>query len=237
MIALLHSMSDDSGNPVIRRMFERFALLAILCLAASPSSAQTGAPAAVQPAGVEAGASHEAPHPKIVRVGLQTSEGAIVLALEAERAPVTTANFLRYVDEKRLDGATIYRATKVAPDFGLIQGGVRNDPKRVLPPIAHEPTSMTGLSHVDGTISMARAAPGSANGDFFITIGAMPSLDADPSQPGDNLGFAAFGHVAEGMDVIRRILDSPTSPTEGEGAMRGQILAAPVRILAARRAE
>jgi len=63
----------------------------------------------------------------------------------------------------------------------------------------------------------------------------MPSLDADPSQPGDNLGFAAFGHVAEGMDVVRRILDSPTSPTEGEGAMKGQILAVPVRILAARR--
>ncbi|MGS1015568.1 peptidylprolyl isomerase [Allosphingosinicella humi] len=212
-------------------MFRRFALLALLCLAVSPATAQAAAPVA----GIEAPAP--APRPATVRVSLETSEGAIVLELEAERAPITTANFLRYVEGKRLDGIAIYRATKVAENFGLIQGGVRGDPKRVLPSIAHEPTSVTGLSHVDGTISMARAAPGSANGDFFITIGDMPSLDADPSQPGDNLGFAAFGHVAEGMDVVRRILDSPTSPTEGEGAMKGQILAVPVRILAARRVE
>ncbi|HEY1144802.1 MAG TPA: peptidylprolyl isomerase [Allosphingosinicella sp.] len=214
-------------------MFRRFALLALLWLAVSPATAQAAAPVA----GTEATASAPAPRPATVRVSLETSEGAIVLELEAERAPITTANFLRYVEGKRLDGIAIYRATKVAENFGLIQGGVRGDPKRVLPSIAHEPTSVTGLSHVDGTISMARAAPGSANGDFFITIGDMPSLDADPSQPGDNLGFAAFGHVAEGMDVVRRILDSPTSPTEGEGAMKGQILAVPVRILAARRVE
>ena len=216
-------------------MFRRFAPWALLWLAASPTLAQTADPVAAGQIRTEATTPASAPRPATVRVSLQTSEGAIVLELEAERAPVTTANFLRYVEGKRLDGVAIYRATKVAPDFGLIQGGVRNDPKRVLPPIAHEPTSVTGLSHVDATISMARAAPGSANGDFFITVGAMPSLDADPSQPGDNLGFAAFGHVAEGMDVVRRILDSPTSPTEGEGAMKGQILAVPVRILAARR--
>lgn len=214
-------------------MFRRFALLALLWLAVSPATAQAAAPVG----GTEAPASAPAPRPATVRVSLETSEGAIVLELEAERAPITTANFLRYVEGKRLDGIAIYRATKVAENFGLIQGGVRGDPKRVLPSIAHEPTSVTDLSHVDGTISMARAAPGSANGDFFITIGDMPSLDADPSQPGDNLGFAAFGHVAEGMDVVRRILDSPTSPTEGEGAMKGQILAVPVRILAARRVE
>lgn len=214
-------------------MFRRFALLALLWLAVSPATAQAAAPVG----GTEAPASAPAPRPATVRVSLETSEGAIVLELEAERAPITTANFLRYVEGKRLDGIAIYRATKVAENFGLIQGGVRGDPKRVLPSIAHEPTSVTGLSHVDGTISMARAAPGSANGDFFITIGDMPSLDADPSQPGDNLGFAAFGHVAEGMDVVRRILDSPTSPTEGEGAMKGQILAVPVSILAARRVE
>lgn len=214
-------------------MFRRFALLALLWLAVSPAIARAAAPVG----GIEAPAPAPAPRPATVRVSLETSEGAIVLELEAERAPITTANFLRYVEGKRLDGIAIYRATKVAENFGLIQGGVRGDPKRVLPSIAHEPTSVTGLSHVDGTISMARAAPGSANGDFFITIGDMPSLDADPSQPGDNLGFAAFGHVAEGMDVVRRILDSPTSPTAGEGAMKGQILAVPVRILAARRVE
>jgi len=170
-----------------------------------------------------------------VRVALNSSEGAIVIELEAKRAPITTSNFLRYVDQKRFDGMSIYRATRVVPGFGLIQGGVRNDPKRVLPPIAHEPTSQTGLSHKDGTISMARNAPGTASGDFFITIGDIPSMDADPSQRGDNLGFAAFGHVVEGMEIVRRILEVPTSPTEGEGAMKGQLLAPPVRILTARR--
>jgi peptidyl-prolyl cis-trans isomerase A (cyclophilin A) len=203
--------------------------LAILGLAAIPALAQP--PTTTRPA------QAEAPRPATVRVTLQTGEGPIVLELEKERAPITTANFLRYVDQKRLDGTSFYRATKVADGYGLIQGGLRNDPKRLLPPIAHEPTSTTGLSHVDGAISMARAAPGSATADFFITIGAIPSMDANPAQPGDNLGFAAFGHVVEGMDVVRRILDAPTSPTEGEGAMKGQMLATPVRILGARRTE
>lgn len=170
-----------------------------------------------------------------VRVILQTSAGAIAVALETERAPVTTANFLRYVDRKRLDGASFYRATRVGDGLGLIQGGIRNDPKRALPPIAHEPTTQTGLSHVDGAISMARHAPGSATGDFFIMVGASPSMDANPSQAGDNLGFAVFGRVVEGMDVVRKILAAPTSPTEGEGVMKGQILADPVRIVSARR--
>jgi peptidyl-prolyl cis-trans isomerase A (cyclophilin A) len=175
--------------------------------------------------------------PGIVRVTLQTSEGPIVLALEAGRAPLTTANFLRYVDGKRLDGTSFYRATKVGAGYGLIQGGVRNDPKRLLPPIAHEPTSRTGLSHVDGAISMARLAPGSATADFFITVGALTTMDANPALPGDNAGFAVFGRVVEGMDTVRRILDAPTSPTDGEGVMKGQMLAAPVVITAARRVE
>lgn len=176
-----------------------------------------------------------APKPAMVRVELVTEQGPILLELEKERAPVTTANFLRYVDGKRLDGITFYRASKVAPHFGLIQGGVRNDPKRVYSDIAHEPTSATGVTHGDGTISMARAAPGTASGDFFITVGAMPTMDADPKAPGDNLGFAAFGRVAAGMDVVRRILDAPTSSTDGEGAMKGQMLAPAIKILAARR--
>ncbi len=202
----------------------RFALLAFAVLPLVPVQAQEPAPVA-------------APQPAVVRVTLETEAGPIVLALEKERAPVTTANFLRYVDEKRLDGVTFYRATPIGQGYGLIQGGVRNDPKRVLPPIAHEPTTKTGLSHVDGAISMARAAPGSANADFFITVGDLVSMDADPKQPGDNQGFAVFGRVVEGMDVVRRILAAPTSPTEGEGAMKGQMLAPPIRILSARRAD
>jgi peptidyl-prolyl cis-trans isomerase A (cyclophilin A) len=169
-------------------------------------------------------------------VTLETSEGPIVIELEKERAPVTTANFLRYIDGKRLDGINFYRAMKVAPGTGLIQGGVREG-SRLFPPIAHEPTTQTGLIHVDGAISMARHAPGSATADFFIIVGGMASLDANPQQPGDNLGFAVFGRVVDGMDVVRRILDAPTSPTEGEGVMRGQMLAKPVRIVSARRAD
>lgn len=174
-----------------------------------------------------------------VRVAITTSEGPIVLALEKERAPITTANFLRYVDQKRLDGTAFYRAMKLSDDgsYGLIQGGTQGNPKKVLPKIAHEPTTKTGLSHTDGAISMARGAPGSADGDFFITIGALDSLNADPSKPGDNLGFAVFGRVVEGMDTVRKIMNAPTSPTLGVGVMKGQMIAAPVRILTARRAQ
>ena len=173
--------------------------------------------------------------PATVTVVLTTSAGAITLVLEKERAPITTANFLHYVDTHRLDGATIYRAVKVAPGYGLIQGGLKNDPKKVYPPIKLEPTSQTGLHHTDGAISMARAAPDSATSDFFIVIGDLVSMDADPSKPGDNQGFAAFGHVTDGMDVVRASLDAPTSPTEGPPGMKGQILAQPIRILSARR--
>lgn len=207
-------------------MMIRFAALALFLSAPLPLVAQTvAAPAA------------EAARPEVVRVSLETSAGPILLELESERAPLTTANFLRYVDGKRLAGATIYRAVNVAPGYGLVQGGVRNDPERVLPPIAHEPTSKTGIKHVDGTISMARADPGTANGDFFITVGTMPSMDADPARAGDPLGYAAFGRVVEGMDVVRSILVAPTSHTEGEGVMKGQMLAPPIRIVAARRVD
>ena len=181
-------------------------------------------------------AGTNAPVPQLlVNVRIETTEGPIVVALEQARAPITTANFLRYVDEKRFDGISFYRAVNVAPGFGLIQGGIRGDARKLLPPIKHEPTTVTGLSHIDGAISMARNAPGTADASFFITVGAIPSMDADPKQSGDNLGFAVFGHVTEGMDIVRHILQEPTSPTEGEGVMKGQMLVQPVRILSARR--
>ena len=172
-----------------------------------------------------------------VRVKLETAQGAIVLELYPDKAPITAGNFLRYVDGKRFDGATFYRASKVpnAPEFGLIQGGVQNDPAKVLKPIAHEPTTKTGLSHTDGVISMGRTNPGTATSDFFIVLGDMTYMDADPKQPGDNLGFAAFGKVVEGMDVARKILAEPTSQTAGVGVMKGEMLAKPVKIISARR--
>jgi peptidyl-prolyl cis-trans isomerase A (cyclophilin A) len=170
--------------------------------------------------------------PALVRIKMTTSMGVIVLDLEAEKAPLTTRNFLRYVDLKKLDATTFYRAMPNGDGRGLIQGG---DSRRALPPIAHEPTSQTGLSHTDGTISMVRGAPGTARGDFFICIGDMSGLDAGKSAP-DNPGFAAFGHVVEGMDVVKAIHAAPVSPTEGEGALKGQMLTPRVPILTTRRA-
>lgn len=209
-------------------MKRRLVLGFFLGLACGPALAQDVPPPPAAP-----------PPPAVVevRVTMLTSEGAIVLAVDKTHAPITATNFLRYVDQKRLDGTTIYRALKFGDDGGLIQGGTRDNPKRVLPPIAHEPTTKTGLSHVAGTISMARFNPGSANGDFFILASDIPQLDADPTQPGDNVGYAAFGHVVEGMDVVKRIVALPTSPTAGEGAMRGQMLAAPVKIISVRRSD
>lgn len=173
------------------------------------------------------------PAPAAVRVAIETDAG-IILAETDPRAPVTSANFLRYVDEGRFDGTTFYRGMVLSPAAGLIQGGTSGAPERVLPPIAHEPTSETGLSHTDGALSMARFDPGTATGDFFIIVGDVRSLDAGKSAPGDP-GFAVFGHVVEGMDIVRRILAAPKSPTEGEGFMRGQMLDPRIRILSARR--
>ena len=173
------------------------------------------------------------PKPATVRVALTTALGRIVLELEKERAPITTANFLRYVDGKRLDGITFYRTVRVQPDFGFIQFGVQNAPKRVLPPIRHEPTTQTGLSHTDGVISIARLAPGTAAGDFTISIGDQrPSLDADPKRSGDNAGYAAFGRVVEGMDVVKRILDQPVA---AGGYFKGEQIATPVVVTTARK--
>ena len=203
-----------------------------------------GGPAVAQdqagePPAVAAPAVQPAPKAETVRVTLTTGEGPIVLELEKERAPITTANFLKYVDSKRFDGQNFYRALNIAENFGLIQAGVTKlkPGDKLPPPIAHEPTTQTGLSHQTGTVSMARGAPGTARWDFFIVVGDMSSLDAQPDQPGDNLGFAAFGHVVEGMDVVMRIMGSPISPTLGEkDGMKGQMLEAPVTILSARRA-
>ena len=175
----------------------------------------------------------DAPAPALPRVQMETSAGRIVIEVEATRAPITAANFLRYVDERRFDGLSFYRAMQAAPGAGLVQGGTNNDPERTLPPIAHEPTTLTGLSHVDGAVSMARYAPGTATGDFFVSVGPTPSYDAGRSLSVDPDGFAVFGRVVQGMDVVRAILAAPTSPTEGEGVMRGQMVAPKITILQA----
>lgn len=203
-------------------------LLALLAQATTPAPAGTPVPMPA-PAATTAPVTDPARAP--VKVRLDTAAGPIVIAVDREHAPLTAANFLRYVDAKKLDGVGFYRAVKVGDGFGLAQFGTRNDPKRTLPPVAFEPTSKTGLSHVDGAVSMAMAKPGTAAGDFFVVVGDLKSMDAHDNEP----GFAVFGRVIEGMDVIRRILASPTSPTEGVGVMKGQMLAPTIRIASARR--
>ena len=211
-------------------MLRRFALA--LCLFAAPLTAQTTAPPPPAPAAIPAPAAHV---PATAKVAIETSLGTITVAIETERAPITAANFLRYVDQKRYDGTFFYRADPVQKDFGLIQAGTRGDPKRTLKPIPHEPTTKTGLSNTDGALSMARNAPGTATSDFFIIVGDMSGLDAKPGAPGDNQGFAVFGHVLDGMDVVHKIMLSPTDPNSGEGVMKGQMLAPKIAILKAHR--
>ncbi|MBU6208159.1 MAG: peptidylprolyl isomerase, partial [Alphaproteobacteria bacterium] len=129
------------------------------------------------------------PAPVLIHVVLNTSLGPIELALDKTHAPISTANFLHYLDLKKLDGTNFYRALKVTPNDGLVQFGV----KYPLKPIAHEPTSQTGLTNKDGAIAMARQAPGTAAGDFFIDVGDMSGLDAKPGGSGDTAGYAVFG--------------------------------------------
>ena len=196
-------------------MFSRIMLAASLATVAVPAAAQP------------------APADDLVPVAIDTSVGRIVVALDKAHAPITTANFLHYVDTHRYDGETIYRAMKMG-DGGLIQGGVRSDARKLYPPIAHEPTTVTGLHNVAGTISMAFAGPGTTRADFFILVSDQPAFDAG-GPGGDANGFAAFGHVTEGMDVVRKILDSPVSETKGPEVMKGQMLDPPIKILKAER--
>jgi peptidyl-prolyl cis-trans isomerase A (cyclophilin A) len=172
------------------------------------------------------------PIPGMVRVRLVTSEGPIVVALDARRAPKTTANFLAYVDDGRLDETRFYRASrrKGDPRSGFVQGGIGTDPRRMLPALPLESTDQTGLRHLDGTLSMAHGAnPDSANGNFSIMVGANPALDAR----GANRGYAAFGRVVAGMAVVRRILAKPSGG--GSGAMAGQMILDPVTLIRAER--
>jgi peptidyl-prolyl cis-trans isomerase A (cyclophilin A) len=199
-------------------------LASALALVAAATSAQVPvAPAA-------------APAATLPRVAVVTSKGRFVVEADTLHAPISAGNFLRYVDQRRLDGTRFYRTVKVGERFGFVQFGSDGDPKRTLPPIAHEPTTKTGLRHVDGTISTARLAPGSARGEFTIAVGDQPSFDADPARPGDNQGYAAFGHVVEGMDVVLSIFDAPVAPEATvRGSFKGEVPATPVTIVSARR--
>jgi peptidyl-prolyl cis-trans isomerase A (cyclophilin A) len=207
-------------------MLRRLVVLALglvpLGLAPLAASAQTAAAPAAPPA-----------NPK---VAIETSAGPMVVEVYLDKAPISARNFLRYVDAKRLDGVVFYRTVKPAEKFGFVQFGIQNAPAKMFPPIKHEPTTETGIKHLDGTLSLPRLAPGTARGEFTIMVGDQPSFDADPSKPGDNLGYAAFGRVIEGKDVLLKILDAPTSPTKTlGGSFKGEVPEVPVKIVSAHR--
>jgi peptidyl-prolyl cis-trans isomerase A (cyclophilin A) len=193
-------------------------------------------PAAPPPAPAPEPVAAQPSNPANPQVVITTELGKIRLELYADKAPITTANFLKYVDRKLYDNITFYRASKPpgqkTNDYGSIQGGLRDDVKRKLPPIKHESTLQTGIKHGDGIISMGRYAPGTAQADWVICVGDMSYLDATATDP----GFAAFGKVLEGMPVVQQILGLPTDPNKGVGAMKGEILVKPVKIISIRRA-
>jgi peptidyl-prolyl cis-trans isomerase A (cyclophilin A) len=169
-----------------------------------------------------------------VRVLVQTELGDIVLEVDTQHAPRTAANFLRYLDAGQYDGGAFHRTVKMdnQPDspvkIEVIQAGVSpNRTKEGFPPIAIERTSETGLRHTDGAISMARSQPDSATSGWFICINDQPSLDFGGARNPDGQGFAAFGRVVQGMDVVRKIQRAPNSDA--------QRLTPPITILKAAR--
>lgn len=177
---------------------------------------------------------------------METEAGTIEFALDGDRAPATVANFLRYVDAGRYDGGRFHRTVRTAPDnqpqsavkIDVIQGGVNPAFKEQdHPPVPLERTSSTGLRHMDGTLSMARMEPDSATSDFFVCIGDQPELDFGGKRNLDGQGFAAFGRVTAGMDVVRKIHRSPASAstTTATVAAGNQRLDPAIRILRVRR--
>ncbi len=163
-----------------------------------------------------------------VRVLIRTEKGDIEAELDAGKAPATVANFLRYVDARLYDGGRFHRTVTPAnqPDnkvkIEVIQAGL--DPAKVkdeFPPIKLERTRDTGLRHTDGALSMARDGPDTATADFFVCIGDQPELDFGGKRNPDGQGFAAFGRVVKGMDVVRKIQAGPAD---------GQTLNPPVKI-------
>ena len=174
-----------------------------------------------------------------IHLTMQTSLGAIELELYPDKAPLTVENFVRLTDGGHFDGATFYRTVSPENDNGVptisvIQGGI-GDAQSPFAPIAHETTLQTGLPHLDGSLSMARSEVGTASTEFFICIGAQPALDFAGTRNADGEGFAVFGRVVSGMDVVHEIHQSPAdAPTEFE-YFQNQLINEPVVIISLRR--
>lgn len=185
------------------------------------------------------GAAEPARDDAAARIVMETAVGEIEIEVYPEQAPLTAGNFLRLVDGGHLDGASFYRTVSPANDNGspvisVIQGGLGDSPGP-FSPIVHETTRESGLAHLDGTISMARAAVGTASSEFFICIGDQPALDFGGARNADGQGFAAFGRVVGGMEVVRLIHAMPANaPTDSE-YVKGQMLDDQVVIRSVRR--
>lgn len=160
--------------------------------------------------------------PSNPRVDLETPFGIIRIEVDSARAPRTAANFLRYVDEGRFDQASFYRVRREEAELmqegtAIVQGGLyrNDDTTRLLPPVAFESTEQTGIRHTEGVVSMARFGDvNSARAEFFVVIGDQPHLDY---RGPEKAGYAAFGRVVEGMDLVRQI---QRLPVEGEALAR-----------------
>ena len=176
-----------------------------------------------------------------VLVTMATSYGEVQIELYPDKAPLSVSNFLQYVDGGYYDGSTFYRSVHYGNDKGkpkieVIQGG-RGDAEAPFPPIAHESTERTGILHTDGVISMARGDVGTASSEFFICIGDQPGLDFGEARNPDEQGFAAFGRVVSGMDVILTIHNLPSDAPADSAYVEGQIIEEPAVIESIRRTE
>jgi peptidyl-prolyl cis-trans isomerase A (cyclophilin A) len=176
--------------------------------------------------------------PSVQAVLLEMEAGVIEVVVNLGKAPITAGDFLNYVDRRLFDGASFFRTVRPDNDPGPIKINViqacLEDEARLLPPIAHEPTNVTGIHHRDGTLSIGRTQPGTGTvAAFFICIGEQRALDYGGRRNSDGQGFAAFGRVTGGMDVVHAIWRSKTKASQGSNY--AQTLASPVRILRARR--
>lgn len=176
-----------------------------------------------------------------VKVLMSTDVGEIEIELYQSKAPITAGNFLSLVDAGNLNGASFYRVVSNENDKGLplievIQGGL-GDRADDFENIQHETTEQTGILHTDGVISMARGAVGTASTEFFIILGDQPSLDFGGTRNADGQGFAAFGKVVNGMNVVRQIQNLPADGLSDSDYTIGQILTEPVIINSVQRLE
>jgi peptidyl-prolyl cis-trans isomerase A (cyclophilin A) len=169
-----------------------------------------------------------------VRVVLRTDLGDILVEVYPDKAPAAAGDFLRYVDEGLYKDAAFYRVVRPDNDNGspvisVIQGGLL-DMSAAGAPIPHETTAQTGLLHTDGVLSIGRTEPGTGSAAaFFIVLDDQPSLDLGGMRNPDQLGFASFGRVIEGMDVVRRINALEATAASDDAYTEGQILAPPIR--------